>query len=185
MENEIKTMLYAKMLLEQDRYRNWLLAQTPAEVLNHAYEYTVREEILLYVKEQNLSVEQSKALLKSPCPLSDVFQEFNHRENALAESIQDSIETEADKTIQKEKINSAKRNLAEKQRSERLGQKRLWSVELITYTQMVQFGKVLSMITNRRLFSAYKKKPTTVSLFLSFFTKIKTEKQFRLISCLS
>ena len=120
MENEIKTMLYAKMLLEQDRFRNWLLAQTPAEVLNHAYEYTVREEILLYVKEQNLSVEQSKALLKSPCPLSDVFQEFNHREHALAESIQDSIETEADKTIQKEKINSAKRNLAEKQRSERL-----------------------------------------------------------------
>lgn len=110
MENEIKTMLYAKMLLEQDRFRNWLLAQTPTEVLNHAYEYTAREEILLCVKEQNLSVEQSKALLKSPCPLSDVFHEFNHKENALTESIQDSIETEANKAIQREKEKTTVQN---------------------------------------------------------------------------
>lgn len=97
------------MFLEQTHFRNWLLAQTPTEVLNHAYEYTAREEILLCVKEQNLSVEQSKALLKSPCPLSDVFHEFNHRENALTESIQDSIETEADKAMQKGKKSKQER----------------------------------------------------------------------------
>ena len=32
---EIYSKLYEKMLLEQERYRDWLSAQSPEELLNH------------------------------------------------------------------------------------------------------------------------------------------------------
>ena len=40
---ELNTALYEKMFSEQETYRAWLLAQPPEEILNHTYEYTVRE----------------------------------------------------------------------------------------------------------------------------------------------
>ena len=42
---ELNTALYEKMFAEQESYRAWLLSQTPEEILNHTYEYTVREDI--------------------------------------------------------------------------------------------------------------------------------------------
>ena len=44
---ELNTDLYEKMFSEQETYRAWLLAQPPEEILNHTYEYTVREDILM------------------------------------------------------------------------------------------------------------------------------------------
>ena len=44
---ELNTALYEKMFSEQETYRAWLLAQPPEEILNHTYEYTVREDILM------------------------------------------------------------------------------------------------------------------------------------------
>ena len=44
---ELNTRLYEKMFAEQEQFRDWLLSQPPAEILNHAYEYTVREDIVL------------------------------------------------------------------------------------------------------------------------------------------
>lgn len=41
---ELNTALYEKMFGEQETYRAWLLAQAPEEILNHTYEYTVRED---------------------------------------------------------------------------------------------------------------------------------------------
>ena len=44
---ELNTALYEKMFSEQETYRAWLLTQPPEEILNHTYEYTVREDILM------------------------------------------------------------------------------------------------------------------------------------------
>ena len=35
--NNLNTALYEKIAAEQDKYRDWLKSQPPAEVLNHAY----------------------------------------------------------------------------------------------------------------------------------------------------
>ena len=43
---ELNTALYEKMFAEQEIYRKWLLTQPPEKILNHTYEYTVREDIL-------------------------------------------------------------------------------------------------------------------------------------------
>ena len=39
---ELNSKLYEKMFAEQEQFWDWLLAQQPAEILNHDYEYTVR-----------------------------------------------------------------------------------------------------------------------------------------------
>ena len=75
---ELNTALYQKMFAEQEKYRDWLLTQPPDEILHHCYEYTVREDIVLALEEYDLSDKQCKALLKSPCPLADVFKDFEN-----------------------------------------------------------------------------------------------------------
>ena len=66
---ELNTALYEKMFAEQETYRAWLLSQPPEEILNHAYEYTVREDILMSLEYHDLPDAQAKALLNRPFPL--------------------------------------------------------------------------------------------------------------------
>ena len=73
----LNTQLYQKMFAEQAHFKDWLMSQTPEEVLNHAYEYTCREDILLSLEYNDLSPRQAKALLKSPTPLADVFKKWD------------------------------------------------------------------------------------------------------------
>ena len=75
---ELNTALYQKMFAEQETYREWLLSQPSEEVLNHTYEYTVREDILLSMEYNDLPDAQAKALLKSPSPLADVFRAVSY-----------------------------------------------------------------------------------------------------------
>lgn len=101
-ETDYNTLLYEKMKAEQDKYRDWLLTQEPAEILNHTYEYTMREDIVMAMEELELTPKQAKALLKSPCPLDDVYKEFRDREVEHMDTIRDSIETRADQVIKRE-----------------------------------------------------------------------------------
>ena len=77
---ELNTALYEKMFTEQETYRAWLLSQTPEEILNHTYEYTVREDILISLEYHDLPDGQARALLKSPSPLADVFADWENEE---------------------------------------------------------------------------------------------------------
>lgn len=70
--NDLNTALYEKMAAEQDKYRDWLKSQPPAEVLNHAYEYTVREDIVMVMEQLELT--DAQAHLDSPTPLADVYR---------------------------------------------------------------------------------------------------------------
>ena len=81
-QEEMLTALYEKMAAEQDKYRDWLKGQPAAEVLNHAYEYTVREDIVMCMEELELTEAQAKALLASPAPLADVYKDFEKLETS-------------------------------------------------------------------------------------------------------
>ena len=68
--------LEAKMNTEFDTYRNWLLTQSPEEILNHANEYNAKQEIMAALSDADLSPAQIETLLRSPCPLEDVFKDY-------------------------------------------------------------------------------------------------------------
>ena len=103
---ELNTRLYEKMFAEQEKYRSWLLSQPPAEILNHAYEYVMREDILLSLEYSDLSDGQAKALLKSPAPLVDVFKDWERRETGHMEDIREPMESRANKIIREAFIRS-------------------------------------------------------------------------------
>ena len=94
--NNLNTALYEKMAIEQEKYRDWLKSQPPEEVLNHAYEYTIREDIVMAMEELELTDTQAQALLESPSPLADVYRYFEKLETGYMDVIRDSIENRAD-----------------------------------------------------------------------------------------
>ena len=73
---ELNTAIYHKMEAEQDSYRDWLLTLPPDEILQHAYEYAVRQDILFAMEDLELG---------------------------YMETIRDCIEGRADKLLQPEK----------------------------------------------------------------------------------
>lgn len=99
---ELNTALYQKMYAEQEQYKAWLLDQLPAEILNHTYEYTVREDILITMENNDISDDQAKALLRSESPLADVYHEFQKREIDYMDVVLDSLQECADAEIAKE-----------------------------------------------------------------------------------
>lgn len=103
---ELNTRLYEKMFEEQEKYRGWLLSQPPEEILNHTYEYTVREDILMTLEVNDLSDKQCRALLKSPCPLGDVFKDFEKRETGYMNEVRDTLECRANKVIREDFLKS-------------------------------------------------------------------------------
>ena len=79
---ELNTRLYEKMFAEQEQFRDWLLSQPAAEILNHAYEYTVREDILMSLEYHDLEDSQARALLKSGKPLKQIFERWENQETS-------------------------------------------------------------------------------------------------------
>ena len=99
---ELNTQLYKKMSAEQDKYRDWLLTQSPEEILNHAYEYSVRRDMLLALEYRDLTMPQTEALLSSPSPLADLYKDWDKRETGYMDNIWDTIEGRADDLIRQE-----------------------------------------------------------------------------------
>lgn len=70
-----------KMTAEFNSFRDWLLQQPPGEILNHARDYIIKQDILLNVADADLSPAQIETLLRSPCPLEDVYHDCTHLDN--------------------------------------------------------------------------------------------------------
>lgn len=103
---ERNIQLYEKMAAEQAKYRGWLLTLPAADILSHAYEYSVREDILISLENQDLTEAQAKALLRSPAPLADVYREWEKRDPGYMEDIWDTLESRANEVIRRDQEKS-------------------------------------------------------------------------------
>lgn len=97
--------LEAKMAEEFNAYRAWLLQQPPEEILNHAYEYSTKQDILLNVADADLSPTQTETLLRSPCPLEDVFKDYRQMDffSSPAWDFRDFIAQRADDAMEQQR----------------------------------------------------------------------------------
>ena len=73
----LSSKLYEKMSAEQDKFRAWLMDQPPADILLHAVEYAVREDILMEIGALELPDDQARALLASPDAMADIYKTFS------------------------------------------------------------------------------------------------------------
>ena len=86
---------------EQQKYRAWLITLPPDEILDHAAEFVVREDILVEMEALELPPEQAAALLASATPLTAVCREWNSVETHHMEDLRDVIEDYTEKLASK------------------------------------------------------------------------------------
>ena len=71
----INANLYGKMEETFQDFTNWLLKQSPEVILDHAYEYSIKENILLVLEYNDLNESQANVLLAADDPLDLL---YNH-----------------------------------------------------------------------------------------------------------
>ena len=99
---ELNTKVYEKLFDEQQKYKRWLLTQSPEEILEHAYEYVIREDIVLEMEYHDLTDEQAKALLADDKPLQSIYNIYEDLEGGHMDEIRDCIESRAKTCIEKQ-----------------------------------------------------------------------------------
>ena len=92
---EMHTALYEKFSAEQDIYRAWLLKQMPEEIIQHSYEYTVREDVVMMMEDAEFSSQQAAALLWKGTTLSDIYKDFTKVETGYMDILRDTVENRA------------------------------------------------------------------------------------------
>ena len=102
--DELTAALQEKMTAEQESYKSELLKLPPEKILENAYQYAVREDIVYSLESHALSDAQLSALLKLDRPLESVWQTFLHNDYDTMSPIRDSMENRAD-----EELRAAKR----------------------------------------------------------------------------
>ena len=100
-----REQLTDKMTDEFNSFRNWLLTQPPEEILNHAYEYTVKQDIVLIVACADLSPTQAETLMRSQHPLEDVFNDYKQLDghSALGWDCADLISQRAEDEMERQR----------------------------------------------------------------------------------
>ncbi len=89
---DLNIAVYNRLFEEQLAFRDWLLTQSPQEVLNHAYEYSMREDILYALENFDLSLREASALLTAEKPLENIYKKYLGMETDHMEEITTSIE---------------------------------------------------------------------------------------------
>lgn len=122
MDNEQRNMaLYNKMAAEQKEFRDWLLTQPPATILEHAYEYIVREDIVMAMECLDLSDEKAAVLLASPSPVGDVYGDFQDIETDYMDILRECIEERAESVCRQNKVPIYPHSVTYAQEHEELG----------------------------------------------------------------
>lgn len=106
---ELNTKVYEKLFAEQEDFKGWLLTQSPEEILKHAYEYVIREDIVIEMEFHDLTDAEAKALLADEKPLQSIYNIYEDLEGGHMDEIRDCIESRAKNCIEEQR--EALRNL--------------------------------------------------------------------------
>lgn len=93
---QLSASVYETMRAEQQDFRKALLGMKPEEILDQAYVYAVREDILCAMENTELSLEQGYALLATETPLAQAYKTYLTKDTDYMEHISNSLEELAD-----------------------------------------------------------------------------------------
>lgn len=106
-EEALNLKLYEKVSAEMEAYEHELLAMLPEEILEHAYAYATKQDIVLALEEHDLSGKQAQALFRCDNALEAIFDRWEHTEMAYMDTIRDMISCTANEKLRaafKEKL---------------------------------------------------------------------------------
>ena len=87
----LRVNLYEKAFKEQEKFIADLKKLPPEEIIEKAYEYIMREDILMTFEDDYLSPKQVKALLKLEYPLSSCYSRWLDNDYSYMEMLQDTV----------------------------------------------------------------------------------------------
>jgi hypothetical protein len=89
---QLSKAVFDKMYAEQQAFRKELLQMKPEDILDQAYVYAVREDILCAMENTELSMRQALALLVTDTPLAYVYKTYLGKDPDYMEHINESLE---------------------------------------------------------------------------------------------
>lgn len=89
---QLSKAVYDKMYAEQQDFRKQLLAMKPEDILDQAYVFAVREDVLAAMENTELSMRQALALLATETPLAQVYKAYLSKDTDYMSHIYDSLE---------------------------------------------------------------------------------------------
>ena len=101
---ELNTALYQKMFAEQQDFTAWLKEQPADMILHHAYDYVMREDILLSLEYNDLTDRYATVLLDMDKPLAAVFDKLEHSESPHMEHVWECVEQCAKETLEAQQM---------------------------------------------------------------------------------
>lgn len=99
---ELNKKLYEKMKEEFQNYHDWIITLPSEEVLNHACEYIVKEDVLYSMEYNKLNDRQATAMLKMEAPLNDVYLKWSSWDTGYLQDIWFAVESRADELVRRE-----------------------------------------------------------------------------------
>ena len=96
---ELNLQLYNKMSAEFEKFKEELLNSSPQDILDRAYEYIIKDDIVLSLEYTDLSASRADALLKSENSLDDVYDAWMDSESSHMNEIRDILDSAADALI--------------------------------------------------------------------------------------
>ena len=139
-DTELSSKLYEKVSAEQDKFRAWLVDQPPADILNHAVEYAVREDILMEIGALELPDDQARALLASPDTMADIYKTFSKMaDTGHMDVVRESIEDRAATLSMEQAVEQA---VQEAVQTEMEMQERLEAVYLVDRSSLLHLKEV-------------------------------------------
>ena len=89
---QLSKAVYERMHAEQQDFRKALLGMKPEDILDQAYVYAVREDVLCAMENTELTAQQAYALLATETPLAQVYKTYLSKDTDYMEHIYSSLE---------------------------------------------------------------------------------------------
>ena len=117
MNQALRLQLWEKAQEEQSEYVEELKRLPPEQIVDKAYEKTMRDDILITFEDDSLSDKQVEALAKLDCPLSVCYDEWQKTDVTYMDRLRDVVDDVANDLIKQnetEKQNNKKRHEPER-----------------------------------------------------------------------
>ena len=93
--------LYFKMKKELDAFKADLMTKPPKDILDAAYELTIKEDLLcIFETEDRFTDKECRALLKCKAPLDYLYQEWMDTDVTYMDVLRDSVQNAVDKQVE-------------------------------------------------------------------------------------
>ena len=86
-KEELKEKLIEKLEKELQDYKGFLRQKSPDEIIESAYELTVRTLIIGEMNEKNLDYYELKALIKQKDLLAELYEDWRNSDGSMGENI--------------------------------------------------------------------------------------------------